>query len=128
MRGMRAVAFAGAVLMSGLSCDLVTGPKGPTAGSLQVRLTTPNADDGAIIFVVSGGTIDSVTRAAGSSYQVLAAVGSQTKVLVRGTIGAGAIAQIWVPDVSVAYAAQVQQAASRTYVQRTDAGYSMEVW
>ena len=37
-------------LVAGIACSDDETPAGPTAGTLSVTLTTPNMDDGAILF------------------------------------------------------------------------------
>jgi hypothetical protein len=114
-------------IVAGMSCDKFTGPKGPTSGALRVTLTTPNADDGAILFVVSGGTIDSVTTT-DATMQTMASQATPTMILVRGTLASGVIARVWVADVTATHSASVLQVAARTtYAQRATTGYSMVI-
>lgn len=109
-----------------LTCGESTEP--PTPGWIDVRLDTPNTDDGGIIFVVSGGQIDSVR----SALDVFSSRQSETswRVLVAGNARAGVIAQLWVQDVTSdsAYAAVVEEVASRTtFEQRPLSGYALTV-
>jgi hypothetical protein len=106
------------------------GPTGPSAGALSLSLTTPNADDGAVLLAVSGGPVDSITAAGG--YKVYggaaaAPAGAPLRVIVRGDLAAGTIARVWVPDVGAvgSYRVTIEQAAARaTYQQRAVAGYA----
>jgi hypothetical protein len=109
------------------SCKDSSAPKGPTAGALDVTLTMPNADDGAILFVVSGGAVDSITAPSGT-FQLMSSGAATKAVLVRGTLTSGVIARVWVADVSVSYTVALQQVAARTtYAQRALAGYSLVI-
>jgi hypothetical protein len=120
--------LAGAVIVSGLSCGDSSGPTSPKAGLLNVTLTSPNAEDGAILFTMGVGAIDSISVPQGSVLQVISNTAAQRTVLVRGTLATGAlIANLWVPDVSVSYTAFVSQVASKAYAQRTLTGYSLSV-
>ena len=76
-----------------------TGPAGPVPGVLKIALTTPNADDGALLFTVSGGRISTVDAAA-AGYQIYTAQPDTltTRILVTGDIGAGEVVRIHVPD------------------------------
>jgi hypothetical protein len=108
-----------------------TGPAGPTPGVLKVALTTPNADDGALLLTISGGRVSTV-EAAAAGYQVYTAQPDTltTRVLVTGDIGAGEVVRIHVPDTRsvAAYHATIAQAASRTtFAQRALTGYSLAV-
>ena len=108
-----------------------TGPAGPVPGVLKIALTTPNADDGALLFTVSGGRISTVDAAA-AGYQIYTAQPDTltTRILVTGDIGAGEVVRIHVPDTrsAAAYHATIAQAASRTtFAQRGLAGYALAV-
>jgi len=114
-------------IVAGMSCDQSTGLKGPTSGALRVTLTTPNADDGAILFVVSGGAIDSVTTT-DATMQMMASQATPKMILVRGTLASGVIARVWVADVNATHSASVLQvAANATYAQRATTGYSVVI-
>ncbi len=102
--------------------------KTPTAGWLTVQLTTPNSDDRAIMFTVSGGQIDSV-RFVHEGFSASISDGVW-RFLATGELSDGAIAQLLVPDVEVAaiYRPEIQQvAALGTYEQRDLAGYRLQV-
>jgi hypothetical protein len=108
-----------------------TDPGGPVPGVLKVALTTPNADDGALLFTISGGRVSAVD-AASSAYQVYTAQPdtNTTRVLVTGDIGAGEVVRIHVADTrsSASYHATIAQAASRTtFAQQALTGYSLAV-
>ena len=101
-----------------------------TAGPLDLVLSSPNADDGALLIEVSGAPVDSVTAASGYVVYAGAPGGAARRIIVQGTIAAGPVARIWVPDAtaSAAYHATVLQAAARgTYAQRALGGYGIAV-
>jgi hypothetical protein len=117
-----------ALVAVSVSCGKKPTEPAITAGVLTVVLTTPNADDGALLVSVTGGEIDSISVPAGSDLQMMVSTTTPRVVLVRGTITAGAIAKVWVDDVNATYTASITQAASKTtYAQRTLAGYSVTV-
>lgn len=100
-----------------------------TAGWLAVEMTTPNGDDGGIMFIVNGGVVDSVR----STYpNVLSRTesASSMRVVVGGSLAAGKIAEIWVPDTRklTAYSATPVEAAARgTFAQRPITGYTLKL-
>ena len=107
-----------------------TEPAGPVPGVLKIALATPNADDGALLFTVSGGRVSTVDAATG--YQIYTAQPDTmtTRILVTGDIAAGEVVRIQVPDTrsAAAYHATIAQAASRTtFAQRALAGYALAV-
>jgi len=120
-----------ALLLLGLAAGLVTctettEPSRP--GWLLVRLSTPNTDDGGILFTISGGSVDSVR----SSYPDLFTQKDSlvTQVVVAGNIVAGGIVEIRVPDLTASgsYVATVDQVATRaTFAQRNPQQYSLAV-
>jgi len=91
-------------------------------------LVTPNANDGAVLFNIAGGPIDSITaggpRLAGDTK-------SGNALLVMGSVQNGTqLALVWVPDVAKvsSYTASVVQAAARgTYALQSLSGYKISV-
>jgi hypothetical protein len=123
------------VLLGALGCGgdahSPTEPTGPIPGVLKVSLVTPNADDGAVLFTISGAPVASIETPS-PSYHVYAALPdtNTARVLVTGDLAAGAVALIHVADTrrAAAYHATIAQAASRaTFAQRTLSGYSFTV-
>lgn len=94
---------------------------------MHVTLATPDSDDGAVLFTLSGGPVDSVE---GVGYSVYSArIDDNTvRVIVTGTLASGPVARIHIPDhrrIS-SYSAIVNQVAARTtYQQRDPSGYSL---
>ncbi len=121
MKALRALGLAALVVVLG-TCD------GPRPGWLLVRLVSPNADDGGVIFTVTGGPIDSVRSAFPDCYS--AERGATWRVLVAGAPVAGVMAEIWVPDVGAvaSYTGTVEQAAHvTTYEQRPTGSYQVSI-
>jgi hypothetical protein len=105
-------------------------PTPPQPGALVVALDTPNADDGAVLFTITGGTVTQVTAPAAYKVYSSGTGSSTTRVLVTGALADGALVTIQVPDVAKAssYVGSVTQAAARaTYEQRTISAYKLTV-
>jgi hypothetical protein len=101
----------------------------PMPGPLNLRLTTPNGDDGAILFDVTGGAIDSIAR---EGFRVVASAPgtSPRRAIINGNLAAGTVARIWVRDVNKvgSYSATIREVAARgTYALRDLQGYRIEV-
>ncbi|MGB7212300.1 MAG: hypothetical protein WBC97_06675 [Gemmatimonadales bacterium] len=129
-RLLRSRAFIIVAVLLGVSCGSgSTGPSG--SGTLHLTLSTPHADDGAVMFTVRGPGIDSVTfPVAYSGYYRRSAGHDTVTVIVAGHVGTGLVANLTVPAGASAsgYVALVGQVAQRsTYVQRTLSGYSVAV-
>ncbi len=124
-----------AVLSGGaLALAACSSSEGPVAGELEVRLTTPNTDDRAILFRLAGRE-SGVAVPSGSAYRVLVSpgLGDTVRVLVMAPQGsalaAGAVARVTVPDTRqvASYAAQLVDVASTTYAKRVLTGYALTV-
>jgi hypothetical protein len=101
----------------------------PTAGTLKVSLASPSSDDGAVLFTVSGGPVDSV---AASGHQLYSARldANTLRVVVLGDLVSGTLATIYIADNRLAssYSATVNQVAARvSYAQRDPASYSLRL-
>jgi hypothetical protein len=107
--------------------DNVTAPPKADPGPVNLILSTPNANDGAVLVNVAGGPVSTVV---GQGYEIAATTPGATgvRLLVRGAIVAGSVAQIDLPDRKklAQYHVTVEQVAARsTYQQRNPAGYSV---
>ncbi len=101
----------------------------PVAGWLTLQLDTPNADDGAVQFFVTGPAIEEVAPATGLD-GVATITNGAAHLVVTGQVGDGAVARIRVPDLAKAtqYQVQVTAAAARgTYELRQVAAYRVTV-
>lgn len=120
--------LAPVVVLGTLSCgDDGTGPR---AGTLEIRLGTPNAGaDGAILLTVTGPVAPAGVSAPGGLRVFTDSLGTTTTFAVTGTLPAGAIARLQVEDVGRAgeYAAVIRQVAAADYTLRPLAGYSLTV-
>ena len=118
------------VAATALTCkDSTSDDSDPVAGWLAIEMTPPNGDDGGIMFIVTGGTVDSVRS---SHPNVLSRTESATsmRVVVAGNLTAGKIAEIWVPDTRrvAEYSATPVETASRgTFAQRATTGYTLKL-
>jgi hypothetical protein len=117
------------VLCIGLLAGCSDTASEPVAGTLQVALTSPFTDDGALLFTITGGRIDSV-EAAGLTIYTSRPDASTLEVILLGNVGSGTIARLNIPDERLAsqYSATLSQAAARgTYAQRDPAGYHLDL-
>jgi hypothetical protein len=111
------------------TCGDSTGNDKPSTGWLQLSLATPNADDGGILFTVSGAQIDSV-RSTHPHVLINRESASSVRVIIAGDLSAGVIGEIHVPDTRAAgqYTGVVHEVATRTtYQQRPPTGYTVTV-
>ena len=102
----------------------------PEPGFVNVSLSAPDVDDGAILFQLSGAAIDSIASP-GAAFLATAETGTNThRVIVAGRIVNGLVARFWIPDRRniASYTALVEQAAAAsTYEQRDVTGYSLSL-
>ncbi|MEZ4413476.1 MAG: hypothetical protein R2910_10875 [Gemmatimonadales bacterium] len=127
IRGTALLAVLVATAGCGGSSD--NTPTGPVAGPLRVVLTSPNTDDGAVMFQVTG-VVDSVVAPAGLTLFQSAPGPNVIRAIVTGDLGSGSnLLTLYVADVGKASSitTQLLQVAARgTYAQRTGA-YSLQV-
>jgi hypothetical protein len=102
---------------------------GPAAASLDVSFSTSAGDDGAVLFTVLGGPVDSVEA---PGYQLYSArLDAKTlRVVVVGNLSSGTIARIHIADERSLpqYSAVINQVAARgSYMQRDPVSYSLTV-
>ena len=125
---MRVGVRALAVILTLFGChedNKTVEPTGP--GVLDVILTTPNTDDGAILLTIDG-AVDSVQGAPYVVFSTTSATGA--RVVVTGDVVAGVIARLFVPDVSTAdqYVPQLVEVAQRsTYALRPTTSYQLKL-
>ena len=125
---MRRGGVLSALILAILAChddDKTVAPTGP--GVLDVVLTTPNSDDGAVLLTVDG-AVDSVQ---GAPYVVFStASGTGARIVVTGDVVGGVIARLYVPDVGTAdqYLAYLDEVAQRgTFMLRPGTSYQLEL-
>ncbi|HEU5155224.1 MAG TPA: hypothetical protein VFU03_10870 [Gemmatimonadales bacterium] len=116
------------LLLLVLAChddDKTVAPTGP--GVLDVILSTPNNDDGAVLLTVDG-AVDSVQGAPYVIFSTVSATGA--RVVVTGDVVAGVIARLYVPEVGAAdqYLTNLNEVAQRgTYLLRPTTSYQLEL-
>jgi len=115
------------VLMLSVLLFSCSGGTGPTSGILNVELSSLRGDDGAVLFTITGGPVESVEAVSGLVHS--AQIDANTlRVVITGNLSAGAIARVRIADLTQAsrYSAAVNQVAARsTYVQRDPGQYSI---
>ena len=120
------VVVAGALgLLNGCSGQ----PSAPVAATLEVSLSTPFNDDGALLFTVTGGRVDSVD-APGYTLYTSRPDPATLQVILTGNLIPGSVAQVHIPDERVAsrYSVTINQVAAReTYIERDPASYRLEL-
>jgi len=106
-------AAAGLLVAGMISCGGDEGPTGPEPGSLVVSLVTPNADDAAILFRVTGTGITNVTASGAGRYLAVVQEGNTLTAVVVGASLAGPLIRFDIPDVGArsSYVATVLQVA-----------------
>ncbi len=115
-----------ALLVVGCGGDKTTGP---VAGDLTLTLTTPGTSDGAVLIRVTG-PVESITPVSGYLLESEPLSGGMTRLVIVGSIVAGPIARIRVPDVNAVgtYLTLVEQVADRnTFALLSTAGYAVSV-
>ena len=127
----------GATCQLTLTRDVTVSPRFVAAQVARaIELATPNADDGAILFSVTGPSVLGVTPGPGVEMLETRATsnGATTStILLRGNLTSGALGQLSVRglDIGGTYTVQILQAAARAsggYAQRTDlSGYRVTI-
>jgi hypothetical protein len=110
-----------------LSCS--SGNTGPVSGILNVTLSSIHNDDGAVLFTISGGPVESVEAVSGTLHR--ARIDANTmRVVVTGNLGSGRIARVRVADLeqSSSYTVVMSQVAARSSYEPRDLGeYSISL-
>lgn len=104
---------------------------GPIPGTLVVSLSTPNADDGAIVIRVGGpGGITGVTAQDPGLYLHWVQTGNTVTVVLVGDLAGGGILEVSVPDVGDvgSYYGSVLEVADRSSALRASLeGYALTI-
>ena len=111
------------------ACD-AGEPAKPQPGDLTVTLATPNTDGAMVVSITGPGVVGAVQAAAPGAVVRSRTQGTTTTVAVFGTLGAGPLLRVSVPDLRQAkqYAAVVREAADAQNAPRaTLAGYALTV-
>jgi hypothetical protein len=96
---------------------------------VNVVLATPRDDDGAVMFSISGGPVDSISTIGYGLFASRTAPDAH-RAMVNGDIVDGPIARVWLPDrLAIGdYALSIEQVATRgTYQQQQAAGYLLSL-
>ena len=122
-------AVAGALILGASACD--SGGSSEGNGPVQVSLSTPSADDGALVITIAGPAFTAV-RPASASYEVFwrAVNQNETRVIVVGDIVDGLLFTATAPEAAAAaeFSAEVMEIANRGDALRPSmAGYSLSV-
>ncbi|OLC32996.1 MAG: hypothetical protein AUH81_14965 [Candidatus Rokubacteria bacterium 13_1_40CM_4_69_5] len=131
MKHLFAVAALAAVVVVGVSCGH-DGPSGPVAGTLSVRLTSPNSGADEAILVTVAGPTALTSAAAGPGLRLFQQPlgGATTRFALVGRLNTGAtILTIGVGDVSRAneYRTAIDGIAQPDYQLRSLDGYQLTV-
>jgi hypothetical protein len=114
-----------AVMLSVLLFACSSGSTGPTSGILNVKLGSLRGDDGAVLFTITGGPVESVEAVSGALHS--AQIDANTlRVVITGNLTSATIARVHIADMTLAsrYSAAVNQVAARsTYVPRDTGPY-----
>ena len=126
-------AFAVFTLLAGSGCspDRIAGPllgdrKGP--GELELRVSIPVPGAAALLVVIGGGPVDSLTS--DLETMVVASGTGEHRAILRGTMRDMATVRLWVPDVAMqsSYYGLVEQVVDGTTYERRDAeAYSVRI-
>jgi len=107
-----------------------TGCLDDTSGALRVVMTSPNLDDGAVMFEVTG-DVESVAAPAGLTLYQTSPGSNVIRAIVTGNIASGGnVLTLHVTDVGKASSitAQLLQVAARTtWAQRPVGAYTLQV-
>ena len=100
--------------------DAGTEPVLPTPGVLTVELATPNATEAAVLFEITGPSVEEVDPSSAGVLLESSTSGTTTTIALFGSIQSGPIAQITVPDTRASYTVQLQQLAGPDNALRTN--------
>lgn len=111
MRRMLAAAWLG--LLAACGGD---HPVAPVAGQLTLSFSSPVGTDGALLVLISGGPVTSVTSLNGYQVASASAGTNLTRIVITGNLVPGDVARLAIPnvDVTASYSARVEAAADRS--------------
>lgn len=103
------------VMATGVACDDDATAPGAVAGTFVVTLTTPNTDDGAIMFTISGGAISAPALSDATLHMYTSEGTNSLTVVIIGDIEAGDLLVFDVPDIAALddYSADIDEVADR---------------
>ena len=110
-----------ALVIAGCAADRLAGPRDATAESamsraFDVHLASHDAKAGALLFTVTGASVDSITSSAGSVFTIAGATEGPapvTRAVFSGDVDGGVIATLWVRGASGTPVVTLQQAVAR---------------
>jgi len=114
-------------LLAGLGCGGDPPTIGPEPGNLTVAYGGPSTTDGALLVLITGGPVESVSALGGYELASGSAGTNATRVVVTGALATGDVFTVRVPDVAAlsSYVALVEAAADRnTFALADPASYT----
>lgn len=128
---MRSFRILGLALLTAAVASCGGGDGGSHDGWLRLTLNTPNVGDGAILFRIQGGEIDSIAGGAMMQKGEFNQFSTYMRVVVAGDLVDGPVAYIKVPDTRdvASYIATVEQVSTDAppHTQRSLSGYSISI-
>lgn len=131
-RLLRVLGILAAIAGAGCHTDHAFGPGTPSGegpGPLELRIAGPDSGPGALLLVVAGGPVDSIT-ATGLETTALAVAPDDYRVVLRGAAFTRVAVRLWVPDrrQRAVYSATVVQAVGGTdYARQPTADYRISI-
>jgi hypothetical protein len=98
------------------------------SGILNVTLSSIHNDDGAVLFTISGGPVESIEAVSGTVHRAQVDANT-TRVVITGNLGSGPIARVRIADLgqSSSYTVAMSQVAASSYEPRDLADYSISL-
>jgi hypothetical protein len=118
-----------AALIVGVACG-GDEPAGPVAGDLTVSYAPSSGTDGAVLLLITGGPVGSITPTGSLQAAAATAGANATRVVVTGALVGGDLFRIRVPDVGAAadYSVRIEAVADlNTFALIDPAGYTAAV-
>ena len=123
-----------ALAVAGCAADRLTGPRSVTAESsvsraFDLHLASHDSKAGALMFTVSGASVDSITSSVGRVFTIDGAaegVAPVTRAVFSGEADGGVIATLWVRGTGSTPVVTLQQAVARgSLASEATGGYSL---